>query len=325
MKAVHAAYQPGHSSQTLFATSFGVSLLVHGLVIGWMLSGSGRAHSLLADVPSFQMVSLVDAPGMPEPQAIAEPVARPEAVRAVTVQNVAPEAAVPPPQAKEAAEVPEASVEPPAPVAKPKPVEAPERLSVVDTQVKKPEPATASVKKPTPTKTAAVESTPAAPKVDAAQPKAAPAPKASAQPRAPASRNSPQAAARAQQTIANLRRAQARVQGTSTNQARSSMAARMQDIQMQAYYGRVRALITNAWHLPMMQQTAQTLQAVVLLIIDREGQVIRYQLIQSSGSPPFDTSLKRAVQASLPLPPLPETFPREILEFELHFTPPTSS
>ena len=323
MKAVHAAYQPGHSSQTLFATSFGVSLLIHGLVIGWMLSGSGRAHSLLADVPSFQMVSLVDAPGMPEPQAIAEPVARPEAVRAVTVQNVAPEAAVPPPQAKEAAEVPEASVEPPAPAAKPKPVEAPERPSVVDTQVKKPEPATASVKKPTPTKTAAVESTPATPKVAAAQPKAAPAPKA-AKPRTPASRNSPQAAARARDAIAAMRRAQIRAQGVNTNQALGGIADRMQNIQMQAYHGRVRALITNAWNLPMMQQAAQTLYAVALLTIDREGQVLRYQLLKSSGSQPFDDSLHRAVRTS-PLPPLPETFPREILEFEFHFTPPASS
>ena len=325
MKAVQAAYQPGHSSQTLFATSFGVSLLVHGLVIGWMLSGSGRAHSLLADVPSFQMVSLVDAPGMPEPQAIAEPAATPEAVRAVTVQNAAPEAAVPPPQAKEAAEVPEASVEPPAPVAKPKPVEAPERPSVVDTQVKKPEPATASVKKPTPTKTAAVESTPATPKVAAVQPKAAPAPNAAAKPRAPASRNSSQAAERARQTIANLRRAQARAQGSSTIQARGGTAAGIQEVLMRTYQNRVRARIINAWSLPMPSKMAQEFQAVVLLTIDREGQVIRYELIGPSGSQPFDASLQRAVQASSPLPPLPETFPGETQVFELHFTPPASS
>ena len=312
MKAVQAAYQPGHSSQTLFATSFGVSLLVHGLVIGWMLSGSGRVHSLLADVPSFQMVSLVDAPGMPEPQAIAEPAATPEAVRAATVQNVAPEAAVPPPQAKEAAEVPEASVEPPAPAAKPKPVEAPERPSVVDTQIKKPEPATASVKKPTPTKTAAVESTPAAPN-------------AAAKPRAPASRNSSQAAERARQTIANLRRAQARAQGSSTIQARGGTAAGIQEVLMRTYQNRVRARIINAWSLPMPSKMAQEFQAVVLLTIDREGQVIRYELIGPSGSQPFDASLQRAVQASSPLPPLPETFPGETQVFELHFTPPASS
>ena len=324
MKAVHVSRQSGHASQTLFATSFGVSLLVHGLVIGWMLSGSGSARSLLSDASSFHTVSLVDAPEI-EPQAIAEPAAMPEAATAAPVRNVMPETVVPPPQAKQATEAPEASVEPPAPVAKPEPIEAPERLPAVETQIKKPEPAKASVRKPAPTETAARKPAPSAPKVAAVQPPAAPAPKAVAKPRSPASRNSPQAAARAQQTIANLRRAQARAQGTSTNQAHSSMAARMQNIQMQAYYGRVQALITNAWHLPMMQEAAQAFRAVALLTIDREGQVIRYQLLRSSGSPPFDASLQRAVRASLPLPPLPETYPKEILEFEFHFSPPASS
>ena len=326
MKATQASYQPGRTSQPLFTTSFGVSLLIHGLVIGWMLSGSGSARSLLSDAPSFHTVSLVDAPGpAPQPQAIAQPAAVPEVTSAVSAQTVVPEAAVAPPQAKQATEVPEVSVEPPAPVAKPRPVEAPARPSVVETQVKKPKPAKASAKKPAPAKTSVREPAPAAPKVAVAQPKAAAAPKVAAKPRPPASRNSPQAAARAQQAIAAMRQAQARAQGTIANQAHSSMVAQMQNIQMQAYYGRVQALITNAWHLPMMQETAQALQAVALLTIDREGQVIRYQLIQSSGNQPFDASLQRAVQASSPLPPLPETYPEEILEAEIHFTPPVSS
>ena len=87
MKAVHVSRQSGHASQTLFATSFGVSLLVHGLVIGWMLSGSGSARSLLSDASSFHTVSLVDAPEV-EPQAIAEPAAMPEAATAAPVRNV---------------------------------------------------------------------------------------------------------------------------------------------------------------------------------------------------------------------------------------------
>ena len=324
MKAVHASHQPGHAGQTLFATSFGVSLLIHGLVIGWMLSGSGSARSLLSDAPSFHTVSLVDAPVI-EPQAIAEPAAIPETAAAAPMRNVVPEAVVPPPQAKQATEAPEASVEPPAPVATPAAIEEPERLPAVETRIKKPEPAKASVRKPAPTETAARKPTPAAPKVAAVQPTAAPAPRAAAKPRPPAGRNSPQAAARARDAIAAMRRAQARAVGVNANQAIGGIADRIQDIQMQAYYGRVRALITNAWHLPMMQKTAQTLQAVALLTIDREGQVIRYQLLRSSGSPPFDASLQRAVQASLPLPPLPETFSKEILEFEFHFTPPASS
>ena len=305
-----------------------VSLLIHGLVIGWMLSGSGSARSLLSEVPSFQTVSLVDAPVEFEPQAIAEPSAIPEVMSDVTVQNVEPEAVVPPPQAKQATEVPEASVEPPAPAAKPKPVEAPLKPSVVETRTEKPAPAKASAKRPAPTQTSARKPAPATPKVAAAQPKAAPAPKTTAKPRSPASRNSPQAAARAQQTIANLRRAQAaRVEGTTANQVPGGIAARMSDIRKQAYVERVRARIINAWRLPMPSKMAQGLQARVLLTIDREGQVIRYELIGPSGSQPFDTSLQRAVQASLPLPPLPEDIGRDnpVQEFEFRFTLPASS
>ena len=325
MKAVKVSRQPGHARQGLFASSFGASVLVHGLVIVWMLSGSGSARSLLSEVPSFQTVSLVDAPVEFEPQAIAEPAAIPEAMSDAAAQNVEPETVVPPPQAKQATEAPEASVEPPAPAAKPKPVEVPESPSVVEAQAKKAAPAKASAKRPAPARTSARKPTPAAPKAAAVQPKAAPAPEAIAKPRPPASRNSPQAAARAQQAIANMRRAQARVQGTGTNQAQGSIAARMSDIRRQAYIERLRARIINAWRLPMMEKTAQTLEAVALLTIDREGQVIRYQLVTSSGSPPFDASLRRAVQASSPLPPLPEAIPGATQEFEVYFKPPASS
>ena len=85
MKAVHVSPQAGRAGQTLFASSFGVSLLVHGLVIGWMLSGSGSARSLLSDASSFHTVSLVDGPALSaeiEPQVIAEPAAIPETAAA---------------------------------------------------------------------------------------------------------------------------------------------------------------------------------------------------------------------------------------------------
>ena len=65
-------------------------------------------------------------------------------------------------------------------------------------------------------------------------------------------------------------------------QPRGDTTARMQNIQLQAYQEILQARITKAWHLPMMKKTTQALQAVVLLTINREGQVIRYQLITSS-------------------------------------------
>ena len=335
MKAAQVSHQLGHASQSLFGTSLGASLVLHGLVIVWMLSGSGSSRALLTDLPAFHSVSLVDTPGSPlvaepvasapEPQAIPEPAAVPEAVNPAAVPNVVPETTFQPPQAKQATEVPETSVEPPAPVAKPKPVEVAEAPSVVETQVQQPEPVKATEKIPTPAPTPASASspTPAPTQVAAAPPGNAPA---AAQPRTAASRNSPQAAERARETIENLR-AQSGTQGpnTSTSQSPGGVAAGMQELLLRTYEQRVRARIINAWHLPIPQKMAQGLQAIALLTIDREGQVIRYELTRSSGNPSFDASLHRAVQASSPLPELPNTYSGEILEAEIHFTPPASS
>lgn len=330
MKAVQVSPQPGHAGQTLFATSFGVSLLIHGLMIGWMLS-SGRSHSLTVDVPPFHTVSLVDAPGPalspepePQPQAIAEPAAIPETMSAVTVQNVVPATVISPARSKQAVEVPKAFVESPAPVPKPQPVEKPEIPLVVETRVKKPAPARVSVKKPTPAKTSARKPIPAAPKVAAAQPTAALAPKAVAKPRPPANRNSPQAAARARETIAAIRRGQTHAQETNASQSQGGITAGMQEVLRRTYGERVKARVIEAWRLPMPGKTAQGIQARVLLTIDREGHMLRYELIGPSGSQAFDASLQRAVYASSPLPPLPETLSGETQKLVLLFTLPAS-
>ena len=133
------------------------------------------------------------------------------------------------------------------------------------------------------------------------------------------SMNLPQAEAHAQRaianlrTIVNLRRVQPRPPG--------GVVGGMQKLLQRTYGQQVRARIINAWHLPIPEKIAQGLLAVALLTIDREGQVIRYELTRSSGNPSFDASLQRAVQASSPLPPLPETFPGDIMKVELLFTP----
>ena len=333
MKAAQVSHQLGHASHSLFATSLGASVVLHGLAIVWMLSGSGPSRVLLADLPAFHSVSLVNAPGsppvaepvasVPEPQAIPEPAAVPVAVDPTAVPNVEPETTVQPPQAKKATEVPETSVEPPAPVAKPEPVEVPEAPSVVETQVEQPKPVKAAEERPVPAPTPPSASGPtvAPTEVAAAPPGTTPAP--AAQPRAPVSRNSPQAAQRAREAIENLRAQSG--QGSSTSQSQGGVAAGMQELLLRTYEQRVRARIINAWLLPIPEKMAQGLRAVALLTIDREGQVIRYELTRSSGDPSFDASLSRAVQASSPLPELPDTYTGEILEAEIHFAPPASS
>ena len=328
MKPAHGSHPLAHAGQSLFASSLGASVIVHALVIAWMLSGSGPSRAPLVDLPAFHSVSLVNAPGPappaepvasvpePEPQAVPEAVAVPAAVNPAPVRNEAPEPVVQPPEAAQPAEVSEASVEPPAPAASPKPVEVPETPVAVDTPAQPPKPARATEARPAPTPTLSA--------VAAAQPETGTPPPVAAPPRVPASRNSPEAAARAREAIQNLR-ARTGPQGTGAEAATGGGQPDFQDRQMMTYQLRVRDKITQALHLPMIQQRAQNLRAVALLTIDREGRLIRYEMTQSSGDPSFDASVHRAVQASSPLPPLPETYSDEILEAEIHFTPPASS
>ena len=335
MKAAQTSHQVAHASQSLFASSLSASVIVHGLVIAWMLNGSGPSSALLTDLPAFHSVSLVDTPGstpsaepvasVSEPQVISDAASVPEAVNPAAMRNVVPENLVQPTQAKPATEVPATSVEAPVPVAKPKPVEVRERPPVVETQVPEPKPvkATENLPVPAPTPTSAGSLSPSPTEVVTTRSEATPTPNATT-PREPASGNSREAAARAREAIENLR-AQTGPRGIGAGQPANGVMAGMQELLLRTYEQRVRARIINAWHLPIPEKIAQGLEAVALLTIDREGQVVRYELAKPSGDASFDASLHRAVQASSPLPPLPETYSGDILEAEIYFTPPASS
>jgi TonB family protein len=95
----------------------------------------------------------------------------------------------------------------------------------------------------------------------------------------------------------------------------------MQTIRLQAYQERIRELIIDAWILPLSEGTARTLQATALLTINRQGEVMRFELLQPSGNKQFDESLLRAMKKASPLPALPEDFSGPLLEVEIHFQP----
>lgn len=335
MKAAQVSHHQAHAGQSLFGASLGVSVIVHGAVIAWMLGGSGPSQALLTDLPAFHSVSLVDAPGSPpaaapapsvsepEPQAIPEPAAVSEAISPAAVEQVVPQTAVQPPQAKSPTEVAAVSVNASVPAARPKLVEKPDKPAVVEAEARQPQPVEASEWRPAPTPASASQPA-AAPEVAAARPSTDTTHRAADGAQQPAGRNSPQAADRARDAIASLRNALEQTPGTSADQGGGGLANGMQQVLVRTYQQRVRARIINAWRLPMLPQTAEKLHAVVLLTVDREGEVIRYALAQSSGDQSFDASLQRAVQASSPLPPLPDTITEETQELELRFTPPAS-
>jgi colicin import membrane protein len=90
-------------------------------------------------------------------------------------------------------------------------------------------------------------------------------------------------------------------------------------VRLQAYQDRVREKVAEAWILPMPREEARKLQATAFLMVSREGQVARLQIIQTSGNPLFDDSLMRAIKQASPLPPLPEDYQGTFLEIEMRF------
>jgi TonB family protein len=64
--------------------------------------------------------------------------------------------------------------------------------------------------------------------------------------------------------------------------------------------------------------------AMLLLSIDRSGEVRMVQTLQSSGNPMHDRLLARAVTSAGPFPPVPENYRGQSFETPLRFTPPLS-
>lgn len=97
------------------------------------------------------------------------------------------------------------------------------------------------------------------------------------------------------------------------------LGAGLSRIRLQAYQDLVRERVKDAWILPMPREEARKLQATAFLMVSREGQVVRLQLLQTSGNPLFDDSLLRAIRQASPLPPLPEDYQGASLDVEMRF------
>jgi TonB family protein len=90
---------------------------------------------------------------------------------------------------------------------------------------------------------------------------------------------------------------------------------------LRAYQELVRERIIDAWILPLPREEARNLQAVALLSVNRDGRIVRLELLKTSGNSLFDESLLRAIRQAAPLPALPEDYDGEFLEVEMRFKP----
>ncbi len=84
------------------------------------------------------------------------------------------------------------------------------------------------------------------------------------------------------------------------------------------YLNRVLALIEGNWFRP---PSAQGTSCRVRCVIDRSGRLVEAGLEVESQTPAFDRAALRAVYASAPFPPLPQSFGGSTLTLHLEFGP----
>ncbi|RNC68605.1 MAG: TonB C-terminal domain-containing protein [Desulfuromonadales bacterium] len=63
-------------------------------------------------------------------------------------------------------------------------------------------------------------------------------------------------------------------------------------------------------------------EALVTIVMRRDGELLDVRLMKSSGSPDYDRMILNALQAATPLPPLPESYPGDIFQAPLRLMAP---
>ena len=116
-----------------------------------------------------------------------------------------------------------------------------------------------------------------------------------------------------QQRLAAIKEIEQKVAARNTDDA-----PMLTDAEIQEYPAMVENRIKGFWVIPD-PLSARELTAVVGFYIDKRGEVINLSIKQSSGNPPYDQSVIRAMKKAAPFSPPPQILLAE--EYELTFQP----
>lgn len=88
------------------------------------------------------------------------------------------------------------------------------------------------------------------------------------------------------------------------------------------YYNLIWGKIKEAWSIPenLLKETVDQ-EAIIVLIIERNGNIQRYWFEKRSGNPVYDQTALRAIKKAEPFPPLPMEFEGNTLEIGIRFYP----
>ena len=90
-------------------------------------------------------------------------------------------------------------------------------------------------------------------------------------------------------------------------------------IPIQFYQMEVEERIKGNWSYPVALKSGKDLEAVVVVMVRRDGTILKSEMKKGSSDPIFDESVLRAVKRSDPLPPFPEGYRKSYDEIEIKF------
>ncbi|GAB4278793.1 MAG: hypothetical protein Kow0092_34580 [Deferrisomatales bacterium] len=94
----------------------------------------------------------------------------------------------------------------------------------------------------------------------------------------------------------------------------------LQEVRLRAYYNQLWDHVTAHWAIPPPLK-GKSYTAIVSVVIDRRGEILRAWVEEPSGSEAFDRAALAALKRAEPLPPIPEALSDDVLEVGFRFHP----
>jgi len=88
---------------------------------------------------------------------------------------------------------------------------------------------------------------------------------------------------------------------------------------MQIYRMEAENWIKSNWAYPVAVDATKDLEAIVVLVVKRDGSVLKTRFEKASANVLFDESVSKAIKRSDPLPPFPEGYRKSHEEFVINF------
>ena len=88
------------------------------------------------------------------------------------------------------------------------------------------------------------------------------------------------------------------------------------------YYFNMLRVINEKWWVSRPDKIERNREAIINVVIDRNGIIVAKEFLKRSGNPLFDRAMIRSLESANPLPPLPKTYEPDYFSAPLRFIAP---